>query len=172
MSTPTQLPVGHVRRPQFNPWLVAVIALVAALVALGAWVVFDQTRSSSTEGLASPEVASMLKDRLAALNSGDAEAISTFYTADAVLEERDVMPARVTRGRVAIGNAIATYVNSYGLQVERVSPIIQTGRGVAEATIFPSDPALGWTLVYLLDRDSGKITHQWVLPAQDIAPAG
>jgi hypothetical protein len=168
MSTTTHTPRADVRRPQFNPWLVAVIALVAALVALGAWVVVDQTRSSSTEGLASPKVASMLEDRLAALNSGDAEAISSFYTANAVLEERDVTPVRVTRGRVAIGDTIATYVNSFGLQVERVSPIIQTGRSVAEATVFPGDPTLGWTLVYLLDRDSGKITHQWVLPAQDI----
>ena len=169
VSTTTHVPVGHKR---FNAWLVAVIALVAALVGLGTWVLVDQTRSSSTEGLASPEVASMLKGRLAALNSGDAEAISTFYTAHAVLEERDVTPARVTRGSVAIGKAIATYVNSYGLQVERVSPIIQTGRSVAEATVYPGDPSLGWTLVYLLDRDSGKIAHQWVLPAQDIAPAG
>jgi hypothetical protein len=159
-----------VRRPHADVWHVAVIALAAALVGLGIWVLLDRTTSSATPGLASPEVASMLEDRLAALNSGDAEAISTFYTANAVLEERDVTPARVTRGSVAIGNAIATYVNSYGLQVERVSPIIQTGRGVAEATIYPSDPTLGWTLVYLLDRESGKITHQWVLPAQDIAP--
>jgi hypothetical protein len=166
MTTLTQLPAGHVRRPQFSPWLVGVIALAAALVALGAWVVFDQTRSSSTEGLASPEVASMLEDRLVALNSGDAEAISAFYTADAVLEERDVTPVRVTKGSEAIGNAIATYVNVYGLQVERVSPIIQTGRSAAEATVYPGDPALGWTLVYLLDRESGKIEHQWVLPAE------
>ena len=31
---------------------------------------------------------------------------------------------------------------------------------------------LGFVLVYLLDSDSGKIAHQWVLPARDIQPAG
>lgn len=166
--TTTHLPKAHVRRLRLNPWFVVAV-LAAALVALGAWVVVDQTRSSSTEGLASPEVASMLTDRLAALNSGDAGAISSFYTANAVLEERDVTPARVTRGSAAIGDAIATYANSFiPLRVERVSPIIQTGRSVAEATVYPRNPTLGWTLVYLLDRDSGKIAHQWVLPAQDI----
>ena len=46
---------------------------------------------------------------------------------------------------MAIGKAIGTYVKSYDLQVERVSPIIQTGRSVAEATIYPGDPTLGWT---------------------------
>ena len=168
----TYVPEVHTRRPHVNVWLVAVIALAAALVGLGIWVLVDRTTSSATPGLASPEVASMLEDRLAALNSGDAEAISTFYTANAVLEEHDVTPTRVTRGSEAIGSAIAFYVNSYGMQLERVSPIIQTGRGVAEAVTYPPDPSSGWTLVYLLDRDSGKITHQWVLPAQNIEPAG
>ena len=158
-------PPSHVRRWHVNIWLVAVVALAAALISLGIWVLVDRTSSSATPGIASTEVASMLRDRLAALNSGDAQAISAFYTANAVMEEHDVTPARVTRGSEAIGSAIATYVNSYGMQLERVSPIIQTGRGVAEAVTVPNDPSFGFTLVYLLDQESGKIAHQWILPA-------
>lgn len=165
-------PSTRVRRPHVNVWLVAIIAVAAAPVGLGIWALVDRGTSSATPGLASPEVASMLDDRLAAFNSGDAEAVAAFYTPDAVLEEHDRTPTAVTRGSEAIGRAIATYVNDYGLQLARVSPVIQTGRGVAEAVIAPNEPDWGWTLVYLLDQSSGKIAHQWVLPAQDIRPTG
>lgn len=43
---------------------------------------------------------------------------------------------------------------------------------MAEPVTAPNDPGWGWTLVYLLDQSSGKIAHQWVLPAQDIRPTG
>lgn len=164
-------PVGG-HRVHFDPWHIAVVVLAAIAVGLGAWVVVDRTSSSPTPGVATPDVTSMLNARLAALNSGNAKAISGFYTADAVLEEHDVTPTNVTRGNQAIGDAIATYVNFGGMHLKRVSPIIQTGRSVSEAVIAPSEPGWGLTLVYLLDQNSGKIAHQWVLPAQDAVPAG
>ena len=159
-------PAKPVRRPHINPWLAAVIALAAALVGLSAWVVVDRSTSSSTSahGLASPEAATMLRDRLAALNSGDAKAISAFYARNAVLEERDVVPAVVTKGSEQIGGRIHEIVTLNGMQLESASPVIQLGRTVAEATSVPGSPNEGFILVYNRDAN-GRITHQWVLPA-------
>ena len=106
----------------------------------------------------------MLKDRLAALNSGDAEAISAFYAREAILEERDVVPAVVTRGSEQIGERIGAVVTTFGMQLESASPVIKLGDTVAEATSVPGYPDEGFILVYKLD-ESGKIEHQWVLPA-------
>jgi len=160
----------HIGRPHVNPWLVAVVLLTAALVAFGAWVVVDRVTTSptapapsSTPGLASPETDAILEDRLAALNAGDAEAVSAFYTSDAVLEERDVTPPVVTTGSEQIGRRIAGLVNTFGMQLERASPVIEFGLSTAEAVRSPSDPTLGWILVYRF-APNGKIAHQWVLP--------
>ena len=142
--------------------LIAVIALGAALVALGTWVVIDQTRSSSAQGLASADVAAMLKDRHTALNRGDAHAIARFYAPNAVLEERDVTPAIVTRGREDIGQHIAA-LSQLGLRLESASPVIKLGDTVAEATNVPGS-SMAFILVYKLDAN-GKIANQWVLPA-------
>ena len=154
---------AHGRRPSLNPWLVAVIALAAALLALGAWVVVDQTKSPSTEGLASPNVVAMLRDRVAAVNSGDAKAISSFYTRNAVLEERDVTPPIVTKGGKEIGERISGLA-AIGLKLESASPVIRLDGTVAEATSMPGYPDEGFILVYKLAANS-KIAHQWVLPA-------
>ena len=160
----THAPPARVHRPQLNVWLVAVIALAAALVALGAWVVVDQTRSSSTQGLASSQVVTMLKHRLVALNSGDAKAVSAFYTRDAVLEEHDVTPPLVTQGSTQIGARVHDIVSRYGMQLQSASPVIRLDGTVAEATSVPGYPDQGFILVYSL-APNGKIAHQWVLPA-------
>lgn len=157
-------PPTHGRRWHVRPLTIAVIAVAASLVALGTWVIVDRNGSSTTPGLASAEVVAMLGDRLAALNSGDPEAISAFYTRDAVLEERDVTPAIVTRGSDRIGERIGSIVRMFGMQLAPASPVIRLGGTVAEATSVPGYPDQGYILVYQLDPQ-GKIAHQWVLPA-------
>ena len=159
-----QVPPTHVRRWHVSPLLVAVVGLATALVALGTWTVVDRTGSSSTVGLASPEVVAMLRDRVAALNSGNDEAIAAFYSANAVLEERDVTPAVVTRGRKQIGERIGGIVRVFGMQLVPTGPVIQLDGTVAEATSVPGYPDEGFVLVYQLDPH-GAIAHQWVLPA-------
>ena len=177
----THAPQTQMHRPHVNPWLVAVVVLAGLLVALGAWVIVDQTGSSVNERQASPEVVAMLEDRLAALNSADAEAIASFFTADATLN--DVMsgsplapyrytgppsaPYPVVTGNKQIGQAIADGVSFYGTQLESVPPITQYGRTVVEpvkavAGVRPAD----WLLVYRL-AGNGKIAYEWVLPAGD-----
>ena len=153
---------AHVHRPRFNPWLAAVIALAAALVALGGWVIVDQTRSSSTQGLASPEVATMLENRIAAFDRADGRAAAAFYTKDAVMQEEDI--GLTTTGRAQIG-ARLQYLMDAGLRMKTVGAPIQSGRFVGEAVRFydPSGTARGeGVLAFELDSNSGKIAHQWV----------
>ena len=159
------IPATHARRLGVGSLLAAVLVLVAALVALATWTVADRSGSSSTTGLASPEVAAMLRDRIAALNTGDAATIAAFYATDALLEERDVTPAVVTRGNEQIGERIASIVRLFGMQLEPTGPVLRLGRTVAEATSVPGYPDEGFVLVYALDA-RGKIVHQWVLPAR------
>ena len=169
----THAPPTHVQRPHVNPWLVAVIALSAALVALGAWVIVDQTGSSTTEGIASSEVAAMFDDLTVALNSGDAPAIASFYAPNAVLEERIPDPAVVTRGSGQIGERMSFLVNTYGLRIESTGPVIVLGDTAAHAERYAQgdlrDASLaavwemgGSMVVFRLDAN-GKIAHQWVL---------
>jgi len=152
---------AHVHRPQFNPWLVAVIALAAALVVLGAWVIVDQTGSSPAEGLASPEVATMLENRIAAFDRADGLAAAAFYTKDAIMQEEDI--GLTTRGRKQIA-ARLQYLMDAGLRMRTVGAPIQSGRFVGEAVRFydPSGTARGeGVLAFELDPNSGKIAHQW-----------
>jgi hypothetical protein len=160
----THAPPTHVHRPHVNPWLVAVIALAAALVALGAWVIVDQTRTSTTEGVAPSEVQTMLDDQLVAFNSGDAAALASFYAANAVLEERNLDPAIVTRGSEQIGERIAFFVNTAGMRIESAGPAVVLGDTVARAERFPGE-TVGYMVVFKLDAN-GKIAHQWVMPAE------
>ena len=153
---------AHVHRPRFNPWLAAVIALAAVLVALGAWMIVDQTCSSSTDGLASHEVATMLEDRIAAFDRADGRAAAAFYTNEAIMQEEDI--GLTTRGREQIA-ARLQYLMDAGLRMRTVGAPIQIGRFVGEAVCFydPGGTAVGeGVLAFELDKDSGKIAHQWV----------
>ena len=157
-----QAPRTHVGRPRINLWLVAVVALTAALVVLGAWVLIDQTRSSSTPGLASPGVVTMLEDRIAAINREDGQAAAAFYTEDAIMQEEDI--GLVTRGREQIAARLQLLIDS-GLRMEPVGAPIQMGRFVGEAVRFYEFGGTGTgegVLVFELDKSSGKIAHQWV----------
>jgi hypothetical protein len=175
MSTMSHLPQGRVHRPRVNLWLLAVVALAAALVGLGAWVIVDHTASSSsvsvenpTQDLASPAIVTMLRNRLAALNRADAKAQSAFYTQDAVLN--DVLsgtpshPQPLVSGNEAIGSYNAGLVKTYGFQIESVPPIIQHGRTVLETAKVFGDKEPSLLLVYRLALN-GRISYEWVLPA-------
>ena len=162
MSTPHVDARPHLRRPRINPWLVVVVALAAALVALSAWVLLDR-QTNAPEGLASPEVSAMLADRIVALNSGNAPAISSFYSQDAIVEERDIDPAFISRGRKDIGARLSGLPKLWklmGIQASSESDVIQFGRYAAEAASIGKN----WNgiLVYKFD-ENGKIVHQWVI---------
>ena len=80
----THAPPTHVHRPHVNPWLVVVV-LAAALVALGSWVAVDRVTRDEPDNLASSQVTALLRDRIEAMDAGDAEATAAFYAEDAVM---------------------------------------------------------------------------------------
>mgnify|MGYP003562181239 CR=1 FL=1 len=113
MST-THAPPVHVHRLHINPWLVAVIALAAALVALGSWVLVDRY----TGGDSATSDATTLIDKFnAAGNAGDASALAALVTSDVVMRSE----GSVITGAEALG-AAATSASAGGLKVERIAP--------------------------------------------------
>ncbi len=162
MSTP-HVPVLPVRRPRISPWLVAVIALAVAFVALGAWVIVDR-QAGSSDGKVSSEVATLLQDRIAAMNRGDSAAAAALYTPTGVMEERDQRPAVVSNGRAAITSRLQTLYDA-GLRLESVGSPVQSGRYVGEAVRFHEFEGTGsgeGVLVFEIN-EGGKIAHQWVM---------
>ncbi len=173
MST-SHVPRIHVGRPRGNPWLVAAVALAAALLGLGAWVIVDRARSESagaaesSRGLASDRVAAMLEARIAAWDRGDGGAAAALYTEDAVMEERDITPAFVSEGREAIGNRLQELID-LGLRMRGVGAPVQLGRFVGEPVRFyaaeggPAWRAVGEGMLVFELSAGGKIAHQWVM---------
>ena len=102
----------------------------------------------------------MLDGRMTAANGEHWQALARYYAEDAVLEERDVVPAVVTRGREAIAARIEG-LHAFGLRLMSESAPIQFGPFVAQAATWGGE-AYGGILVYELDA-KGKITHQWVM---------
>lgn len=158
----------HTRRPRINPWLVAVAALAAALVGLGVWVLVDR-QTKTTEALASPAVVAMLVNRIAAWDRADGKAVAAFYTRDAVMEERDVTPAFVSRGRQAIGDRLQTIID-LGLRMRPVGTPVQMGRFVGEPVRFYAVEgestawrAVGEAVLVFEIAANGRIAHQWVM---------
>ncbi|MGE5690618.1 MAG: hypothetical protein ACM33B_08675, partial [Pseudomonadota bacterium] len=152
----------HRHRVHANAWLVAVVVLAAAVVALVGWILLDSD-PAPPKGLASDAISSMLAQRIAAFNSDGRQDMSRFYAPNAILEEHDVSPSVVTRGSTAIGErleGISRLWNTYGVQIASQSDAIRFGPYVAEA----SSIGEGWDgiLVYRLDENR-KIEHQWVI---------
>lgn len=163
----THAPPTHVQRPHVNPWLVAVIALAAVLIALGAWVIVDQTRSSSTPDQASPEVAAMIQNLTRAWNSYDAEATASFYTRDAVMEEiEEGTPRVVSNGSAQITDRFRYMLDaarSAGVR-GRIGTITQIGPYVSTRYSWGT-PGTTMGQGFIVDKldASGKIAHEWVI---------
>lgn len=152
MSTIYAPPV-HTHRPHVNVWLVAVIGLAAALVALGAWVLVDR----STGGDSATQDATTLIDEFSAASSAnDGEAAAALLTSDAVLWSN----GNTISGRTAIADEIAT---TTGLRVERTAPVTVEGEFASTFNSF-SAPAAGVTeapIISVYQLKNGKIFGLW-----------
>jgi hypothetical protein len=163
----THAPPTHIRRPHLNPWLAAVIALGVAVVALGTWVIVDQTRSSSAQGQASPEVAAMIHNLHAAMNRYDAKAVVAFYSQNGVMDEIDAgAPRVVSRGHdqlLARYRYMLEAARSSGIQ-DRVGTITQVGSYLSMPVSYGTPgTTLGQGFVIEQLDANGKIAHEWVI---------
>ena len=149
----------HLHRPHVNVWLVAVVGLAAALVALGSWVLID--RYSGTEY----EAATVADDLMAAVNARDADAVASMITADAVFVDAG--------GDVAVAADVISTVPQTPWTMERVSPVTVEGdfaatfvrmtprEGLTEGV--PVDVAVNTSTEQLVvfQLENGKIARMW-----------
>ncbi len=151
------------RRVSSRAWATvgAVVVLLAAVgvgVLIGRATAEEPAAAPQPLGLASADVQTMLGGRMAALNSGDAQALAAFYAPDGILEERDQQPAVITKGSEEIASHLHEYFN-LGFRLRSESVAVTWGPYVTEAATWSGG---GGILVYQLDPDL-KIVHQWVI---------
>jgi hypothetical protein len=165
-------PVTHQHRFHVNPWLIAVIALSAALVAMGVYMLSDREEAATTPTVTqSPdvrEVQTMLQDRQAAINAADPEALAAFYTTNAVLEDFAAGTDRI--GADLIADYIAGVREAGALNRFNGEPIIIGDRYVLGTfTVYGEGKSAdtGAVAGEVLELDAnGKIAHEWVTPLQ------
>lgn len=160
MST-TYAPPVRAHRAHVNPWLVAVIGLAAALVALGAWVLVDRYTGGDT---ATQDATTLIDDFSAASSARDGTAAAALLTSDAVLWQTG---ETVATGKEEIANLIS---GQAGLSVERIAPVTINGD---YATTFVRFSAAGLPTVPMLSVyqiKDGKIARIWAFKLGTTAP--
>ena len=160
-------PHTHLHRPHLSIWLIAVVALAAALIGLASWVIVDQTSSPTTpavrplHGLAPAKVVAMLDARFAALNSNGKRPFAKYYSPDTTFHDFMVTPPTEARGRANVVSLMGGYSRMWalaGARVVRTSDVIRSGRFVAHSLRLGDSRGIA---VYQLD-EQGKIANQWV----------
>jgi ketosteroid isomerase-like protein len=147
-------PSVHAHRPHVNPWLVAVIALSAALVALAAWVIVDNYTGGDT---ATKDATALIDDFNAASSANDAAAAKALMTNDTVLWSN----GDVIKGADAWASAIA---GTPGLIVERLSPVTVNGDYATTFARFAvtSLPGIDGPTIQVYQLENGKIARLWM----------
>lgn len=149
-----------------NLWLIgAVVVLAVALVAVGTWAIVD--RSGGEQQAAPPPMPSMqievadpaileLIDDLDAALGVSGERFASFFTEDAVFEERTEAD-QVTVGRANIARQVQYYIG-LGWHGHRVGEVAQWGNFAAYANVGPEGFS-GMTILELTPE--GRISHSW-----------
>jgi len=136
-----------------NRWLIAVVVLSVALVALGAWVIVDKTGSTSG---AAQDAAAMIDKFNAATSSNDAEAAAAVLTDDAELWSNGET--------ISGGTTIASHVTTATLHLDRTAAVT-TRRGFAStfANIAVPNASVGDAPAMEVFRvKDGKIHRVWL----------
>ena len=155
-------PEVHVHRPHVNYWLVAVIGLAVALVALGSWVLIDRYAGG---GGATQNAATLIDGSNAAISNADAAALASFYTPDAVITRDD---GGVTAGAEAI-RGLVPMTQALDYKVWRVAPVTVEGDFATTFLQYTSTMGEGTEpAVYQLRE--GKILRMWFFKLGDTPP--
>ena len=148
-------PVQAHHRPHINPWLVAVIGLVAALVALGSWVIVDRY----TGGGGAVENATNVLDNFYAVTSSpaghDSAAVMPLFTSDAVMWTN----GNKYVGAGQISNAIG---GTPDLTVKRIAPVTVWGDFASTYVQFKLLSAgINGPMLETVQLKNGKIFRLW-----------
>ena len=143
----------HAHRVSFNPWLVAVVLLGAAVIALGAWVVIDQIRGGDS---AAKDATALIDNFNSAAVANDGAKARSMMTPNVVLTSN----SDVITGAKAWADAIDTTPT---LVLDRVAPVSVEG-DYATTLIRYGVPGVGYeprTSVWLYQLKDGKIARAW-----------
>ena len=146
-------PPVHEHRAHVNRWLVAVVGLAAALVALGTWLLVDRYTGGDT---ATQDATTLIDGFGAASSAHDGEAAAALLTSDAVLWSNGT----TISGRQAIADEIAT---TPGMRVERTAPVTVEGEFASTFSTF-SVPVAGVDrapMITVYQLKDGKIFRLW-----------
>jgi hypothetical protein len=150
----------HVGRPHVNLWFV-VVALAAALVGLGAWVLVDRYAGG---GGATHDATTLLDDFNATGATNDGAAASALLTSDAVMWSAETKIV----GRKAIADQIAT---TPGLLVERVAPVTVKGDYATTFIKFTAGGVIkNAPMIMTVQLKGGKIFRIWTFALGQTAP--
>ena len=152
MST-THVPPVHAHRVHFDPWHVAVVVLAAALVGLGAWVVYDNVTAGDS---ATEDATTLIDDFNAAGVANDGAKAMTMMTPDATLWSN----GDVISGAKAWGDAIDTTPT---LTLDRLAPVTVEGN-LATTFVRYGVPGAGYeprSSVFVYQLRDGKIAKAW-----------
>ena len=137
----------------FDPWHVAVVVLAAALVALAAWVVYDNVTAGDT---ATKDATALIDDFNAAAVANDGAKAMTMITRDATLWSN----GDVITGAKAWGDEIDTTPT---LTLDRLAPVTLEG-DYATTFVNYGVPGAGYEpkpSVFVYQLRDGKIARAW-----------
>lgn len=147
----TYAPEAHPhRRFHVNPWLVALIALAAAVVGLGTWMIVDRYTGGDT---ATQNATTMIDDVNTAFTTGDANALDSLYASNAVIRSFGT-------NETYVGVAAISELADGSFTVERISPVTVNGE---YATTFVKLTSGGQnvTTISVFQIQDGKVVRQW-----------
>lgn len=143
----------HVHRPHINGWLVTVVGLAAALIALGSWVLVDRYTGG---GGATQDATTLIDNFNAAGSANDRKAAAALLTSNAVMWTNGT----TITGAKAIANEIAT---TPGLHVERTAPVTVNGDFASTLVNFSAlGGAIKGPMVNVFQLKDGKIFRMWL----------
>ena len=138
---------------RFDPWHVAVVVLAAALVALAAWVVYDNVTAGDS---ATKDATALIDDFNAAAVANDGAKAMTMMTPDATLWSN----GDVISGAKSWADAATTTPT---LVLERLAPVTVEGE-YATTFVRYGVPGAGYeprTSLYVYQLRDGKIAKAW-----------
>lgn len=157
----TDMRISEPRREAgVNRWLiVAVIALAAALVGLGAWVLVDQLSTPENDATA------LIDETMAAINAGDAAGAASTYAEDATLN----LFGDVYTSRAAIERRYAD-ATGVGTRIERAGDVIVSGDSAVTFAEWTNDLGMSETDISVFQLEDGLIKGHWEFIADEWPP--